>query len=295
MKKCPTCGKEFEDSMKFCQVDGTPLADAEPALDPYATMVGHKIDLTPEPPKVEVIEPAVAEEPVQATEPVVEQQIHETTGSIPIAPPDEVLEMPGLDPLKTMYVSPSELKEVFAADEAASVEESVPEAGSPAPPPSPFAMPETPVETAQPLGEMETVLAEPSVPPFQVPDPAPVAEWSPPPVPDAAWQNQEIGSNTPFQPPPAGAAAENKTLPIISLILGIVSLCCYMSPITGIAALITGFLALKNIGNDPNVYGGKPLAIAGMVLGGLFFLIGIVYWIFLLFFGGLAMIMDAAR
>ena len=39
MKKCPTCNKTFEDSMRFCQTDGTPLVDDEPAFDPYATIM----------------------------------------------------------------------------------------------------------------------------------------------------------------------------------------------------------------------------------------------------------------
>ena len=30
MKKCPTCEKTFEDSYRFCQLDGTPLVDAAP-------------------------------------------------------------------------------------------------------------------------------------------------------------------------------------------------------------------------------------------------------------------------
>ncbi|HXH69318.1 MAG TPA: hypothetical protein VNI60_03120, partial [Pyrinomonadaceae bacterium] len=28
MKRCPTCKRTFDDSMKFCQTDGTPLVDA---------------------------------------------------------------------------------------------------------------------------------------------------------------------------------------------------------------------------------------------------------------------------
>jgi Domain of unknown function (DUF4190) len=122
-------------------------------------------------------------------------------------------------------------------------------------------------------------------------------DWAPPPAPNPAWQNQPVGANTPFQPPPAGMtpSGQNKTLPIVSLVLGIISLCCYVSPITGIIALITGFLGMRNANNNPAEYGGKGLAIAGMVMGGLFFLASIAYWIFLLFFGGMAMIMDAAR
>ena len=52
---------------------------------------------------------------------------------------------------------------------------------------------------------------------------------------------------------------------------------------------------MRNIKADPSLYGGKGLAIAGMVVGGIFFVIGIVYWVFILFFGGLAMMMDATR
>jgi hypothetical protein len=113
-------------------------------------------------------------------------------------------------------------------------------------------------------------------------------EWNPPPAPSPEWQNQQIGSNTPFQPPPAGAGGQNKTLAIISLVLGILSVCCYISPLTGIAALITGFLALKNIKADPNTYGGRGLAIAGMITGGVFMAFSIIYWIVIvLFYGGM--------
>src|SRR5438552_3764975 len=90
------------------------------------------------------------------------------------------------------------------------------------------------------------------------------------------------GQNAPFQPSPSGAGL-NQTLPIISLVLGIISLCCYISPITGLAALITGFIGLKNVKNDPANYGGKGLAIAGMITGGVFALLSVVYWILIIF------------
>ncbi len=110
------------------------------------------------------------------------------------------------------------------------------------------------------------------------------SNWTPPPVPDANWQNQQIGQNSPFQPPAAGTSL-NQTLPIVSLILGIVSLCCYISPLTGIGALVTGYLGLKNISSDPQNYGGKTMAIIGMILGGLFLLVGLLYYIFWLIIG----------
>ena len=139
---------------------------------------------------------------------------------------------------------------------------------------SPFSQPQTP------FGQS----SEPANKPFQQDD------WAPPPAPVAGWQDQGLGANTPFQPPVAGVGGENKILPIISLVLGILSLCCYVSPITGIAALVTGFLGMKNANNDPANYGGKTLAIVGMILGGLFFFVGIAYYIFVFLLGGLAMI-----
>jgi hypothetical protein len=153
-----------------------------------------------------------------------------------------------------------------------------------APPPSPFSTPDEPQQQQQPEAPVWDEAATIMQPPVNVPfdPPSPVQEWTPPPVPDASWQNQQIGSNTPFQPPPAGVGGQNKTLPIVSLVLGILSICCYISPLTGIAALITGFLAIRNINADPNTYGGKGLAIAGMICGGIFLLIGVVYYILIL-------------
>ncbi len=295
MKKCPTCGKEFEDSLKFCQVDGAELVSQEPAFDPYATVVGHKLDLTPEVP----VETQIEEAPVEAAAEVPavkeeEPQIHETTGSIPIAPPDEVLDLPGVDPLKTMYVSEAELKEALGTDIQSS-----PPAEEPAfelssehvPPPSPFGMPDSQVEpTAEPLGEMETVLADPTASPFHNPDPAPVAEWTPPPAPDAAWQNQEIGSNTPFQPPPVGAAGQSKGLAIASLVCGVLSCLCCLPLLTGLAGIVIGFIAKKKADENPSEFGGRGLALGGMITGAIGILLGIIQIIWIVFFNGLALL-----
>jgi hypothetical protein len=108
--------------------------------------------------------------------------------------------------------------------------------------------------------------------------PLQASEWTPPPSPDQSWQEQGVGANTPFQPPVAGGG-QNQTLPIISLIFGILSVCCYIGPITGIIALITGFLGMKNANNDPAQYGGKGLAIAGMITGGIFFVLYTLLWL----------------
>lgn len=278
MKKCPTCGKEFEDSLKFCQIDGAELVEQEAAFDPYATVVGYKFDPSADKPSetgeaaVEGPSPEASVEETAAGEsliPADESPIHETTGSIPIAPPDEVLELPGVDPLKTMYVSESELKEALAAESSSQADAS--------PPPSPFGVPASPVEPSAPqMGEMETVLSDPTALPFQ--EPAPVAEWSPPPAPESAWQNQQIGSNTPFQPTPAGAGVggENKTLAIISLVCGILSLICCSWFVPAIAAIVMGFIARGKANSDPANYGGAGLAMGGIITGGISILVGIV-------------------
>ena len=103
-------------------------------------------------------------------------------------------------------------------------------------------------------------------------------DWNQPHAPVASWGDQGVGANTPFTPPPVGAGGSvNQTLPIISLVLGIVSLCCPIGPLTGIAALVTGFMGMNKVNTDPNQYGGKGLAIAGMITGGVFFLLSIIW------------------
>ncbi len=341
MKRCPTCEKTFDDNLRFCQADGTPLVDAVEELDPFKTMVARPGEFAAAiPPSAKEPEPSHAEA--------------------------DVLELPSEhDANKTQVVSEAELRaEMAKADSTESeivelppIGDSAPEppkfiepsveppppafSGTPQPPASPFASEPPKAETEpdaapppfsgdltgdpfahttppipSPFSNPRESKPEPAAPQFAEPQ-APAfnesavnpfeqsapkeeqqmepAQWNPPAAPDANWQGQEIGENTPFQPPPAGAEGQNKTLAIVSLVLGIVSLCCYVSPLTGLAALATGFMSIKKAKNDPAQYGGKGLAIGGMVLGGLFFLIGIAYWIFLLFFGGLAMMMDAAR
>ncbi len=325
--------------MRFCQVDGTPLVDDSPpaddaSFDPFATIVGVA------PPKVQS-DPQPSEGTFTARE-----------EAPAISEPDDVLDLPGEDPLRTMYVSDDEMKAALKPDESSPESEEVevqpidisadetvvdeddgkdqnfgmpasmpepelpsfsepdvpaPNFGDMSPPPSPYSsgsaadMPmrapsfDEPAAPSKTFNEAETIIQGDFANPFEAQPAAPVAEWTPPPAPEPGWENQQVGSNTPFQPPAVSPSGQNKTLPIVSLVLGIISLCCYVSPITGLAAVITGFMGMKNANNMPDVYGGKGLAIAGMILGGLLLVIGIVYWVFLLFFGGLGMIMDAAR
>lgn len=81
-----------------------------------------------------------------------------------------------------------------------------------------------------------------------------------------------------WTPPPAPAypASQQKTLAIASLVLGIVSMtigwCCYFGVLSGPIAIVLGFVALSQIKKDPKRYGGKGMAIGGIVTGGLYFL-----------------------
>src|SRR5688500_14409406 len=90
MKKCPVCEKEFDDTLRFCQVDGTPLVEKnEPqeSPDPYKTMVASKADIAAAIPKENPAEPP-----------------------IPSPLEDQLLEIPANDPNKTQFVSEAELR-----------------------------------------------------------------------------------------------------------------------------------------------------------------------------------------
>ena len=103
---------------------------------------------------------------------------------------------------------------------------------------------------------------------FTPPNNQPMSNWQ---------QNQPVAPNpsylssSPYQSP-------NQTLPVVSLILGVISVsfCCYGFPF-GIGALITGFLGYNNVNKDPNQYGGRTMAIAGMILGAISIVILLVF------------------
>lgn len=265
--------------MRFCQSDGTPLVEDAPPIDPYKTMVARPEDMTA------------------------------ATGD-----KDEVLELPNQsDPRKTMVASEDEIRrEMGASDEQVIdipplVEDTPPEPPkfrepdlSPpsfgSPPPSPFSQTTPPIPS--PFEEKKASSYEQPVPPryaeqeptfnpFDQPagqynQPLQQAEWAPPPAPDSSWQNQDIGQNTPFQPPRVAAGGQNQTLAIVSLVLGILSIIC-CGVLTGIPALITGFMAKNKAEQNPVEFGGRGMALAGMITGGIGIvlgILGIIYYIF---------------
>ena len=173
MKKCPTCGKTFEDNLKFCQTDGTSLVEDAPPPDPYQTVVVRPEDIGA-PIPIEPITPSTKAENV-----------------------DDVLEIPdddddvADDPLKTMVssgapfdldadddlmktavVSEAERKEIFGEKPEMS-----------APPPSPFGgnAPETSSEPPPPKFN-EPDLSPPNFGDLGSPSPKPPEERTPPPI-----------------------------------------------------------------------------------------------------------------
>jgi hypothetical protein len=81
------------------------------------------------------------------------------------------------------------------------------------------------------------------------------------------------GWNVP--PPPAYPVANEKNMALLSMIFGIVSItvgwCCYFGVLTAPVSIGLGLYALSLIKKDPNKYGGRGMAIAGIVTGALYF------------------------
>jgi hypothetical protein len=352
MKKCPTCENTFDDNLRFCQADGTPLIDISeadsyktvvsnqneftaPPLDPFKTMVGTPLqkgedDLlqlpdAPDSSKTlaisqEEMNNALAGTPSSPFDNASSgsssnSQRLDAFGATPLEIPK--FNEPSLNPPSFGELSPkitdSQQSETSSTDSTlvmntGSTSEGFSDQtdfGKPLNQPSP-----SPFDAAPP-----TNYQAPSSPPFKEPEPpfgasnnpfnqspfeqsptpfgqqatpynAPIqqTDWTPPPAPESNWQNQNIGANTPFQPPVAGVEGQDKTLAIVSLVCGILSLTC-CGAVTGIAALITGFMAKNNVDANPQQYGGRGLALAGMIMGGISTILTILYVIFVLVVG----------
>ena len=85
----------------------------------------------------------------------------------------------------------------------------------------------------------------------------------PPPPPDTSTYDSSL---------PYSGTPQSSALALTSMILGIASIplvCAFgLGFLTGIAAAIMGIIALTKISKDPQQYGGKGMAIAGIATGG---------------------------
>ena len=78
----------------------------------------------------------------------------------------------------------------------------------------------------------------------------------------------------------SGVVSPSQGLAMAAMIVGIVSIpgfCCYAGFYLGPAAMIMGIIALVQIKNDPARYGGKGLAIAGLVTGAVSLVVTILF------------------
>lgn len=102
---------------------------------------------------------------------------------------------------------------------------------------------------------------------------------SPPSQPPATWQPpQQNMQNRPFAS--GFVQSRDQTMPMISLILGVLSIfliCCYGGIWLGLPAAVLGFLGMRNADRDPTKYTGRGMAIGGMVLGVVSLLASLVF------------------
>lgn len=116
---------------------------------------------------------------------------------------------------------------------------------------------------------------------------APRPSDAPSPPPPYGWaQNDSAGSLSP--PGPAAFTrrpSPQQTLPLISLVAGLVGITFGWicgGWLFGIVAVVLGVVGLIQIKKDPINYSGKPLAIAGLLIGSLVLLINLAimaFWI----------------
>lgn len=127
-------------------------------------------------------------------------------------------------------------------------------------------------------------------------DPAATVASNLPPAPQPyGWAHETPAQWTP-PPPPAirGPATQQQTLAVASMILGLVGITFGWicgGPFFALLALVMGIVALFQIKKDPVRYGGKPMALIGLILGALVLAIYVVImaiWLIMMFAGAVS-------
>ncbi len=95
-------------------------------------------------------------------------------------------------------------------------------------------------------------------------------------APMQQWQ-QPQAQNVPYQPYSMmrNRVSADQTIPTIAIILGVLSLplvCCYGGIWLGVPAAVLGYIGMRNADSDGTKYGGRGMAIGGLVLGIISFL-----------------------
>ena len=312
MKKCPTCGNTFNDGLRFCQMDGTPLIEAEDARqpDPNQTVVSFQDDSESETKVRDRMDTSISD--ASSTSPF----NNAASSSEPSLSPPSFgdLSSPEFESSGSSPKSEDNLSDATLVSDSKSIPENYssgfesnplpnnPPIQDSAPIPSPFENPAPtgyePPSYKEPEPKFGTSQDSFNQTPFdqaQTPFGNPVESYNPPmqqggwaPVPagpGSEWQDQGFGGNAQIQPPAGAVQGQNQTLAIVSLVLGLVSIPCCGSVVLGLGAFITGFLAKKKADENPAEYGGRSLALAGMIIGGITTVIGIIFIILQIFLG----------
>ncbi len=124
--------------------------------------------------------------------------------------------------------------------------------------------------------------ADDDSPPTLLMDPPRVTNqtnWASPPPP-VLYQSPTLNRLDLAGGPLTRTSSPDKTLAAVSLGLGVasvvLSVCCYGGFWLGIPAAFVGFLAMRNIQREPDRYGGRGMAVGGMVTGIISFMISIL-------------------
>jgi thiol-disulfide isomerase/thioredoxin len=123
--------------------------------------------------------------------------------------------------------------------------------------------------------------------PYPPPQPQQSAAYPQVPYPQNPYPQNAYGQQPFIQPAPGyvqpyggyGYAVPTDTKATVSLVLGILSFACCFGFLTGIPAIILGFLARRDIARSGGTVQGNGLAIGGIVMGGLSVAVSILYLI----------------
>ena len=120
-----------------------------------------------------------------------------------------------------------------------------------------------------------TVVMRPPLPTDNMPRSTPSSPAPPQPY---SWAQDEPQVWRPPPPPSTRSQSQSQTLAVVSLVFGLVSISFGWvcgGPLFALIAVALGLVALMQIRKSPSQYGGKPAAMAGLIIGSFVLLINL--------------------